>query len=47
MNWEAQCKCGWRESAADQKQAEVLADVHETRARVAHKHDAVAVEVQA
>jgi hypothetical protein len=30
---------------ADRKAAEVLADVHETTARVAYKHDAVVVAV--
>lgn len=34
----ATCKCGWTEQTEDRKRAEVLADVHEAKARVAHKH---------
>lgn len=34
----ATCKCGWMIETDDKKRAEVLADVHETKARVAHKH---------
>lgn len=34
----ATCKCGWMAQGDDKKAAEVLADVHESTARVSHKH---------
>lgn len=41
-----ECKCGFTvENVGDRKQAEVAAYVHETRSRVAHKHDAEVFEV--
>ena len=43
-NYQAICKCGSKSYiVADRKAAEVLADVHETTARVAHKHDCTVV----